>query len=220
MNEDGTFNGSPSGTLPNIQSVSQNVIPTEGVGAVYELRIHVPTGTPTDGEYYLSTADNTANFVDDAKKAMFTMDTRKPVVENLGTRTIGQNYANINGEWETHFEIAFDLKEGKEDDADDTEFVSGLVLSSIMFETDPEGELTFSSVRTDADKYVVTATPVVTAAAKPAVSVNVTIKVADMAGNIGMNASPLEVKLAMREGTGVPVTQPVTEGDTMGRPNS
>ena len=186
-----------------------------GSGAVYTAYISIPTDAATafDGQYSISVITAAGVFNPANVRGEFRMDSQMPTVTNANTRAIGQNYANLQGEWSAPFEITFNL----EDPMDHTDSVnpnadnllpdsvSGLKLDTLMFDVDENNELTFGGPRfIGANQYVVQATPVTAATRKNAATVKVTIKIMDMAGNEGMSDA-LTVKLAARAASG-PVT--------------
>ena len=207
-----------------------------GSGAVYTAYISFPsTATRNaiiDGHYRIGLINDSGLFSPDSARATFFMDTREPDVENVSVRPIGQNYANSDGEWSDPFEITFNLEdplyESTPDDATTAvaNSASGLDLSTIMFEvkngnTVTTSELTFGTVQYTGSVYVVTATPQSSATAdKPAVELDVTVKVSDMAGNEGSSTPATSVKLAARDRTGPgqgettkPTLSPITVPD-------
>ena len=189
-----------------------------GSGSVYTAYISVPADADIalDGQYSVSVTTTAGVFNPADVMGEFRMDTQMPTVEDVNTRAIGQNYANLEGEWSDPFEITFSLEDPM-DSADHTadpvvfltDSVSGLKLSTLMFsvttgadDTKTTSELTFGGPQfIGSNQYVVKATPVKTTTVKPAATVKVTIKVMDMAGNEGMSM-PLTVKIAERAATG------------------
>ena len=182
-----------------------------GSGAVYTAYISIPTDANTafDGQYSVSITSTSGVFNPATIMGEFRMDTQMPTVMDVANRAIGQNYANLQGEWSDPFEITFKLEDPMDSadfNADPVVFLtdsaSGLKLSTLMFDVDMANELTFGGAQFIGEgQYVVKATPVTATTVKSAATVKVTIKVMDNAGNEGMSDA-LTVKLAERAATG------------------
>ncbi len=195
-----------------------------GSGAVYTVYISVPADATArdDGMYRISVTTEAGIYNPADVNATFLMDTIKPTVKDVMVRPIGEDYANLDGEWSDPFEITFMLEDPLDtDDSDEpiANTASGLKLSTLMFvATDEDNEVVTDEVMFGAasfignGQYVVKVTPVTATAVKPKATVKVTVKVMDMAGNEGistdmlepdgMSRDPLEVKLAQRAATG------------------
>ena len=203
-----------TGNVPQITNVIKTRTEGSGAtgsGAVYTAYISIPTDAATalDGQYSISVATTAGVFNPANVRGEFRMDTQMPTVEDADTRAIGQDYANLQGEWSDPFEITFALADPMDSadfNADPVVFLmdsaSGLKLSTLMFDVDTNNELTFGNPQfIGSGKYVVKVTPVTATTVKPAATVKVTIKVKDMAGNEGMSEA-LTIKLAQRAATG------------------
>lgn len=203
-----------NGNVPQITNVIKTRTQGSGAtgsGAVYTAYISIPTDATIalDGQYSISVTTVAGVFNPANVRGEFRMDTQMPTVEDADTRAIGQDYANLQGEWSDPFEITFALADPMDSadfDANPVVFLmdsaSGLKLSTLMFDVDTNNELTFGNPQfIGSGKYVVKVTPVTATTVKPAATVKVTIKVKDMAGNEGMSEA-LTIKLAQRAATG------------------
>ena len=224
---DGTYNYADPAVDANAPQILGAVIKTRtegagatGSGAVYTVTLGVPTAADArdDGVYRISVVNAAELFGPADVNATFRMDTLKPTVMDVAARPIGQNYANLQGEWSDPFEITFSLEDPLDEHTADqptADSASGLKLSTLMFEADKTGEVTFGSPRfIGGNQYVVKVTPVTGTSPKSAATVKITVKVMDMAGNEGRSTdptdpadpetapAPLEVKVAARAATG------------------
>ena len=223
---DGTYTYADPATAANApQVLFVNKLRTEGAGAtgsgaVYTVTLGVPTAADArdDGVYRISVVNAPELFGPADVNATFRMDTITPTIMDVAVRPIGQDYANLQGEWSDPFEITFSLEDPLDEHTADTptaDSASGLKLTTLMLEADKTGEVTFGDPRfIGGNQYVVKVTPVTGTSIKPAATVKVTVKVADMADNVGrstdpdltaegdpVSRAPLEVKIAERAAT-------------------
>ena len=211
--EDGMYTYATAGSAPpRVLSIAPTTPVGDGdtgSGAVYTVVIAIPAADVRDDGQYQISVGKTDVFNPENAKPTFFMDTNNPTVMDGTTRAIGQDYANLDGEWSDPFEITFSLADPLNDptpdnsDNDDevANSASGLKLSTLMFDVDKNNELTFGGPRfIGTGQYVVKATPVTATTQKAAATVKVTIKVMDMAGNEG--TQELTIKIAERTATG------------------